>query len=151
MPEFPKLPDVDLKYDYPDIELPKLPALPPPPEIPKQIFSDLQAAMNKFNELMGKMCDYRKSNKAPEWYAGAKIAEWFDYQRRGYVSSYDFSDYRYPYDFRHWIESYTVTPEFTLEYDISEFIKKVRDEFDKFADFPKNLSNYDASSVENSA
>lgn len=73
MPQLPPLPDLNIDFEIPVIQLPKLPNLPPPPKIP-ELSQSIQVVLKIFQLVTLIQCLYRKIPLSPEWFVGTKVA-----------------------------------------------------------------------------
>ncbi len=73
MPLLPELPNFDIDFEIPVVQLPKLPDLPPPPKIP-ELSHAIEIVLDIFKLITLIQCLYRKIPLSPEWFVGTKVA-----------------------------------------------------------------------------
>lgn len=135
MPLFPELPDFDIDFEVPVVELPKLPDLPPPPKIP-ELSQAIEIVLDIFKLITFIQCLYRKVPLSPEWFVGTKVAH--KTERQWYLP-FDFLDFRLPNVYIEWIEAIRVSTHVKLKYDVDFIVDMLREALEPFTDFPKNF------------
>ncbi len=73
IPQLPPIPDLNIDFEIPVIQLPDLPDLPPPPKIP-ELSQSITIVLKIFKLLVLFQCLYRKIPLSPEWIVGTKVA-----------------------------------------------------------------------------
>jgi hypothetical protein len=138
IPQLPPLPDLNLDFEIPAIQLPKLPNLPPAPLIP-ELSQSISVVLKIFKIVTLIQCLYRQVPLSPEWYVGTKIAHKTD--RQGYLPI-DFLNVNMPSVVIKWVDAIRVSTEVNLTYDVNFIIEMIQSILEPLADFPRDLSNY---------
>ncbi len=145
MPQLPRIPDLNIDFQIPVIQLPKLPDLPPPPKIP-ELSQAIEVVLKIFKILVLIQCLYRKIPLSPEWVVGTKVAH--KTERQGYLP-FDFLDSRLPTVSMEWLEAIRVSTHVKLDYDVDFVIDVLKEALEPFTNFPKNLGQISGSSGSN--
>lgn len=67
MPLLPPLPDLNIDFEVPALQLPDLPDLPPPPKIP-ELSQAIQVVLKIFKLIVLIECLYKQIPLSPEWF-----------------------------------------------------------------------------------
>ncbi len=145
MPQLPQIPDLNIDFEIPVIQLPNLPDLPPPPKIP-ELSQAIEVVLDIFKLLVLIQCLYRKIPLSPEWVVGTKVAH--KTERQGYLP-FDFLDSRLPTVTMEWLEAIRVSTHVKLEYDVDFIIDVLKEALEPFTNFPKNIGQTSGSSGSN--
>jgi len=132
------LPDLNIDFSVPTIQLPKLPNLPPAPTIP-ELSASIAIVLKIFKIITLIQCLYRKVPLSPEWYVGTKIAHATD--RQGYLPI-DFLNVQMPSVALKWIDAIRVSTHVELTYDADFIVETIRSALEPLTNFPRNLSEY---------
>ncbi len=138
IPQLPPLPDLNLDFEIPAIQLPKLPNLPPAPLIP-ELSQSISVVLKIFKIVTLIQCLYRQVPLSPEWYVGTKIAHKTD--RQGYLPI-DFLNVSMPSVAMKWVDAIRVSTHVELTYDVDFIIEMIQSALEPLSDFPRDLSNY---------
>lgn len=137
VPQLPPLPNLNIDFELPMIQLPKLPNLPPAPLIPK-LSASISVVLKIFKIVTLIQCLYRKVPLSPEWYVGTKIAHKTD--RQGYLPI-DFLNVQMPSVSMKWVDAIRVSTHVQLKYDVDFIIEMIRSALEPLANFPGDLSS----------
>lgn len=138
IPQLPPLPNLNIDFSIPTINLPKLPDLPPAPKIPK-LSASISIVLKIFKIITLIQCLYRKVPLSPEWYVGTKIAHKTD--RQGYLPI-DFLNVQMPSVAMKWVDAIRVSTHVKLKYDVDFIVEAIRSALEPLTNFPRNLSEY---------
>lgn len=138
IPQLPPLPDLNLDFEIPAINLPKLPNLPPAPIIP-ELSQAISIVLKIFKIVTLIQCLYRKVPLSPEWYVGTKIAHKTD---RQWYLPIDFLNVQIPSVVIKWIDAIRVSTHVELTYDVDYIIEMIQSALEPLEDFPRDLSEY---------
>jgi hypothetical protein len=135
LPQLPPLPDLNIDFSVPTINLPKLPNLPPAPKIP-ELSAAISVVLKIFKIITLIQCLYRKIPLSPEWYVGTKIAHKTD--RQGYLPI-DFLNVQMPSVVIKWIDAIRVSTHVELRYDADFIVETIRSALEPLTNFQRDL------------